>query len=194
MTQQFPGVLQEGETVFGVVTLQYYLNYLSQFYDTIPSLTIDGYFGPATTAAVRDAQTTFGIAADGIVGEETWNAIYRAYLGIVETIPLEYVEGNTVPFPGVVLRIGSESEAVRLLQEYLNYIAATYPQISPVEATGYFGPRTQEAVMAFQSTFGLPVTGVVEASVWRAITEVYDTLYLGAQLRDGQYPGSPVGA
>lgn len=194
VTQQFPGVLREGERVFGVRTLQYYLNYLSQYYNSIPPVTIDGVFGPSTTAAVRDAQETFGLPADGIVGEETWNTVYRAYLGIVSTIPLNYVEGVTVPFPGIPLRVGSESDAVRLLQEYLNYISLSYPEIPQVEPTGYFGPRTQEAVIAFQSFFGLPVTGTVEASVWAEITELYDTLYLGSRLNDGQYPGYEVGA
>ena len=194
VTRQFPGVLQKGERVFGVRTLQFYLDYLSQFYDTIPSVTVDGVFGDATEAAVRDAQTTFGLPPDGIVGEETWGAIERAYLGIVRTIPLVYTEGVALPFPGVLLRVGSESEAVRVLQEYLGALRESYPEIPAVEVTGYFGPRTQEAVIAFQTLFGLPVTGVVDAPVWNEIAEIYETLYLGSQLRDGQYPGFTVGA
>lgn len=193
ITQQYPGVLREGDVGNGVRNLQYYLNYLSGFYNSIPPVAIDGVFGAATRAAVVDTQNTFGLVADGIVGELTWNAIYNAYLGIVATIPLEYFEGNVVPFPGAVLRIGSESDAVRLLQEYLNYIARSFETIPTVNVTGYFGERTQEAVLAFQELAGIPTSGAVGAVTWNAITDVYSDLYNGSILGEGQYPGFEIG-
>jgi peptidoglycan hydrolase-like protein with peptidoglycan-binding domain len=107
--------------------LKYFLTYLSQFYDTIPAVAIDGSFGPETTAAVQAAQRTFGLTPDGIVGERTWYDLTNAYLGIVNTIPREYVEGVAVPYGGVPLRIGSDSDSVRLLQEYQLYL----PLLSP---------------------------------------------------------------
>ena len=139
-------------------------------------------------------QRTFGLPTDGVVGEVTWDQLYRAYIGIVNTIPPVYTEGNTLPYPGTPLRIGSDSETVRLLQEYLNYVAATYPSIPTVSPTGYFGPRTQEAVLAFQNLAGITPTGIVAATTWLALTELYNVLYTGMQLRDGQYPGFAVGA
>ena len=193
VTQQYPGVLREGDTGTNVANLQYYINYLSSFYNTIPPLPIDGVYGNSTRAAVVDAQNTFGLVADGIVGEVTWDAIYDAYLGIVSTIGREYVEGNVIPFPGVVLRIGSDSEDVRLLQQYLNYIAESFPSIPTVDVTGYFGPRTREAVIAFQEQFALPVNGTVSAITWNAITDVYSDLFQGARLGEGQYPGFEIG-
>ncbi len=193
VTQQYPGVLREGDTGTNVANLQYYINYLSSFYNTIPSLPIDGVYGNSTRAAVVDAQNTFGLVADGIVGEVTWDAIYDAYLGIVSTIGREYVEGNVIPFPGVVLRIGSDSEDVRLLQQYLNYIAESFTSIPTVDVTGYFGPRTREAVIAFQEQFALPVNGTVSAITWNAITDVYSDLFNGARLGEGQYPGFEIG-
>ena len=193
VTQQFPGALQQGDSGIGVSTLQYYLNYLSDFYTTIPRVAIDGDFGQSTRAAVIAAQNTFGLPADGIVGEETWYRLYNAYIGIVSTIPLQYVEGNTVPFPGVFLRIGAEAESVRLLQEYLSFISEYIPEIPAVNPTGYFGTRTQEAVVAFQNLYGLPATGVVGPVVWNAITSLYSDLYNGSRLNEGQYPGFNVG-
>ena len=193
VTQQYPGVLREGDASLGVANLQYYLNYLSGFYNTVPPVAIDGMFGATTRAAVIDAQNTFGLVADGIVGEQTWDAIYDAYLGIVSTIPREYIEGNVVPFPGVVLRLGSDSEDVRLLQQYLNYIAMSFTSIPTVDVTGYFGPRTREAVIAFQEQFGLPVNGTVGAITWNAIIDIYGDLYNGASLGEGQYPGFEIG-
>lgn len=194
VTQQFPEDLREGDSGIGVSALQYYLSYLSEFYSTVPSVDIDGIFGPATLSSVVSAQSTFGLVPDGIVGEETWRAVYNAYIGIVSTIPLKYTDGNTVPFPGVFLRIGTESDEVRLLQEYLNFISGYVTEIPSVSPTGYFGPRTQAAVVAFQNYYGIPATGVVGPVAWGGITSLYSDLYIGARLNDGQFPGFTVGA
>ncbi len=193
ITQQYPGVLRQGDSGIGVANLQYFLSYLSSFYETIPSLAVDGIFGDTTRAAVIDAQNTFGLVADGIVGEITWDAIYDAYRGIVDTIPREFVEGSALPFGGVVLRIGAESEDVRILQQYLNYIATSFPTVPTVSVTGYFGPRTREAVIAFQELSDIPTSGTVGAVTWEAITDVYEDLYNGAQLGEGQFPGFTIG-
>lgn len=193
VTQQYPGVLETGSSGNAVYNLQFFIAYISQFYDTVPPIAINGVFGESTRSAVEAVQRTFGLPVDGIVGERTWDMLYRAYIGIVNTVPQEYVEGFTVPYGGVPLRIGAESESVRLLQEYLNYIAQTYTQIPQVNPTGYFGPRTQEAVIAFQNLAGITPTGVVSATTWTAITELYDSIYRGMQLQDGQFPGFDVG-
>jgi peptidoglycan hydrolase-like protein with peptidoglycan-binding domain len=120
--------------------------------------------------------------------------MYNNYLGIVATIPLQYTEGVTVPFPGITLRLGSDSEDVRLLQEYLNYISMYYPEIPGVTPTGYFGELTQNAVLAFEREFGFTPNGIVDAVLWNTITDVYADLYQGNGLNDGQYPGYPVGS
>ncbi len=193
VTKQYPNVLTLGDRTIGVANLQYYINYLSQFYTSIPSVEIDGTFGEETLAAVIDIQNTFGLTPDGVVGPATWDAIYDAYLGIIEKIPSDFREGQIIPFGGVVLRFGSEGEAVKTLQEYINYIAQSYPQISSVSVTGYFGEMTQSAVRTIQQEFGFPPTGIVEATTWDAISNLYSDLYIGNRLGAGQYPGAPIG-
>ena len=193
VTKQFPEVLREGDRNLGVTSLQYYLDYLSAFYEAIPPTSIDGVFGADTASSVKAAQTVFGLTPDGVVGEQTWNAIYDAYLGIVRTIPLQYVEGNVIPFPGVFLRAGVESDSVRVLQEYLNYISSFYPEIPSVSPTGYFGTRTNDAVIAFQNLYGLPATGIVGPVVWNEITTLYSDLYNGNRLGEGQFSGNVIG-
>ncbi len=193
VTAQYPGVLEAGDSGNPVFNLQYFLSYLSQFYETIPAVAIDGSFGEATRAAVIDAQKTFGLPPDGVVGERTWDAIYRAYRGIVDTVPRELIEGEAIPYAGVPLRIGAESEEVRLLQEYLNVIAEAYPSVPSVDPTGYFGPRTQESVIAFQRLVGISPTGIVAAVTWSAIAELFNVLTRGNTLAEGQHPGYEVG-
>ena len=193
VTQQFPGVLQQGDNNIGVSALQYYLSYLSDFYNSIPRVSVDGIFGQSTVDAVRAVQREFGLPIDGVVGEDTWRAIYNAYIGIVSTIPLRYVEGNVIPFPGVFLRIGVEDDSVRILQEYLNYISNYITEIPSVNPTGYFGTRTQEAVVAFQNYYGIPATGVVGPVAWGGITDLYSDLYNGNRLNAGQFPGFSIG-
>ena len=193
VTQQFPGVLQEGDNNIGVSSLQYYLSYLSEFYASIPRVSVDGIFGSGTAEAVRAAQREFGLTPDGVVGNDTWRAIYNAYIGIVSTIPIKYTEGNVIPFPGVFLRIGVEDDSVRLLQEYLNYISNYITEIPSVNPTGYFGTRTQEAVVAFQNYYGIPATGVVGPVAWGGITSLYSDLFNGNRLGEGQFPGYTIG-
>jgi len=194
VSNELPDLLRLGDSGSDVAVFQYYLSYISRFYDTIQSIPINGVFDEETRAAVISAQATFGLAQDGIVGENTWNAVYKAYRGIVDTIPIEYKEGTVIPFPGVTLTLGSESDEVGVLQSYLNYIAQTYTEIPSVPVTGYFGTRTREAVISFQRVFGLPATGRVNAITWSAIASIYSDLYNGRQISEGQFPGFDVGA
>ncbi len=194
VTKQYPELLRPGSAGLGVSNLQYFINYLAAFYDSIPPLTTDGVYGAQTEQAVRDAQNTFGLPPDGIVGEVTWNALYNAYQGIIDEIPVRFTEGNIIPYQGYLLRIGSESEVVRIMQEYLNYISQSISEIPSVNPTGYFGERTQDAVIALQELAGLTPNGVVGLLTWEAIADLYSDLYNGSRVNDGQYPGYTVDA
>ena len=193
ITKQYPEDLRRGSTGLGVRNLQFFIDFLSAYYETVPSLAVDGIYGSGTENAVKDLQRTFGLPPSGTVDRETWEALYRAYLGIVRTVPLVYTEGSVIPFPGRILRVGSDGEDVRVLQQYLNYIAGYFPEIPTVEPTGYFGERTEESVLAYQKRFGLQETGVVGATVWDSIASLYRDLYRGATVRDGQFPGNEIG-
>lgn len=192
VTQQFARELTEGDTGVEVVNVQYLIAYLSQFYNTIPAVTIDGIYGPATTDAVRQVQRTFELPITGNVDLATWDIMYRTYQGFLATIPFKYIEGNVLPYPGVPLRLGSESDSVRVLQEYINYISSFYPEISPVTPTGYFGTQTQRSIVALQNLFGIEPTGTVAAATWNAITDLYSDLFKGSRLGEGQFPGYDV--
>ncbi|MEA4912569.1 MAG: peptidoglycan-binding protein [Oscillospiraceae bacterium] len=76
----YPGTaLKVGSTGTTVQLMQRYLNYIGGFFKSIPQLTIDGIFGNATKTAVTEFQSLFGLAADGIIGKQTWNRIIAVY-------------------------------------------------------------------------------------------------------------------
>ncbi len=194
ISTQYPSLLQSGSEGTGVLVLQYYLSYLSAFIPTVPAVAIDGVFGVETERAVRAFQSTYGLPADGVVGELTWRELTDVYAGLVSSIPLRFSEGVVIPFPGESLSLGSEGEAVRVLQEYLRYIAMTYTEIPDVNPDGVFGPTTRAAVAAFQELFSVPAPeGVVGAITWSAIASVYEDLYQGNLAEEGQFPGYSIG-
>ena len=91
---QYPGVLRRGDSGGGVWTLQYMLAVLAQFNAVIPQVRVDGNFGADTERAVRAFQNFVGLPEDGVVGEQTWNSLYRSYVGIGN-----YLERDRVRFP-----------------------------------------------------------------------------------------------
>lgn len=193
VTKQYAGESKLGDSGSAVKNIQYFLNYLSEFYSEIPRVAIDGVYGKATESAVKAFQRLFELPVTGSVDLSTYDTLYRTYLGFIESIPFRYLDGEVYPYPGIPLRIGSESEVVRLLQEYLNYISQFFVQIPSVSPTGYFGERTEEAVIAFQRLNGINPNGTVAAETWNAITSLYEDLFLGNRLNEGQYPGYNVG-
>lgn len=80
-----PNGLQEGSTGEKVRLLQYMLSVLSTYIPSIPPVTIDGIYGPATRAAVLAAQRRFDLPETGTVGAQTWDEIYDQFSGIENT-------------------------------------------------------------------------------------------------------------
>lgn len=185
---QFPNALSQGSEGEGVRVLQYFLSYISAFNDFIPAVNIDGVFGPATREAVSAFQRYKGIEDTGIADENTWNQIYYEYRNILESIPNNTILNLAQPYPGVELRQGMNGESIRLIQEYISYIALFFKSISTVAPTGYFGPGTAASVRRFQSEFGLPVTGVVDEATWNRIGLVYSDLMSERVRTQGQTP------
>lgn len=77
--------IQQGDRGIRVEQLQYMLRVLSAYLSEIPSIAVDGIFGPATRDAVIAAQRKFGLPETGIVNYDTWEAIYNQFIGIENT-------------------------------------------------------------------------------------------------------------
>ena len=172
----FPLVISEGARGDYVKIIQYYLDFIGYFYDSIPQVAIDGIYGPATRNAVIAFQNFARLPADGIVGNVTWYNLNRAYREILETLPEGYEGNNAVLYPGYFLEEGSTGEYVRLLQEYINAISVYYDEVPQVTVDGSFGPSTRNAVIAIQNIAGLQPNGIVGPVTWNYIARIYSDL------------------
>ena len=179
--------LKIGMQSIEVSMLQYYLAVIGAYYEAVQPVEITGYFGENTERSVKSFQRVFGLPQTGEVDRATRNDLYRAYQGIVESVPPKYTA--VALYPGTVLREGDSGESVRIIQEYLTFIHGTYPNIPAVNNTGYFGPITKQAVTEFQRQFGINPTGIVGAVTWDSIAGVYSDLRYGFDKRPYQEPG-----
>ena len=89
--------------------------------------------------------------------------LYGENVGLSE-VPTQFVEP---------LELGSRGERVRLLQYYINVLAAFYEEISEVGRDGVFGEETRQQVINFQRTFGLTPDGIVGIGTWDALYDAY---------------------
>ena len=187
----YPDAISEGDEGEKVTILQFIINVISEFYPEIPSVTIDGVFGPATRNAVIQFQKNNGLPETGVVGDITWDAMYRQYKGIVDTVITtdRLNDVQTLAYPGTVLEYGSTGTSVRTLQQYINTIYLVYPEITSVTPSGNFGANTRQAVTNYQRLFNLPATGRVDEATWNSITNTYKDVLAGKNPRPKQYPG-----
>lgn len=164
-----------------VEIVQYFLQTISAFTNTIPSPPLDGIYGETTADAVRAFQKEWGIAETGEVDLITWNLLFDVFRADVATVPGNVFSNVAKPFPGVTLRVGSRGEDVLDLQRYINRIAEAFPAVPTLTEDGIFGDATQDAIFVIQEGGGLPVTGVVDVSTWELIARIYDTLQGGGE-------------
>ncbi len=192
VSRQFKTEIKEGDRGEDVRLIQFYLNMIAEFNDFIPTVPIDGIFGPQTRNAVIAFQQSEGIPQTGVIDRQTWDALYSRYVSTVAGLPPDYRGGGAAVYPGDILRRGMSGNNVRLIQTYLARIAEYDSNIPKIQVTGYFGPETENAVLAFQRQYGLPPRGIVGLNTWNAIADLYNDLTLGEDRSPGQYPGYPL--
>lgn len=176
--ESYPGTLLRLGTVGeDVRTIQRQLNRIRRNYPSIPNIPqTNGVFEATTRAAVRQFQSIFNLAVDGIVGRATWYKIKRIYNAVIKVSEL-YSEGITISdidrIYSTSLRRGSRGNEVKLIQYYLNFLSFFNNRLPSIDADGIFGPATENAVKAFQSEYGLTADGIVGRDTWNRLQDAY---------------------
>ena len=175
--------LKIGSAGNDVSFIQLRLNRISTNYPAIPKIDpVDGVFGKETEDAVKAFQRIFGLSADGVVGRATWYKIQLIFNSVkrLSELSSEGLTFEDIPmqFPQT-LSEGDTGIYVYAIQYFLRWISLFNPAVPNVGFDGIFGPLTRAAVEAFQSQYGLFVTGVVDLATWNAIYGTYAS-YIGS--------------
>ncbi len=199
----YPGYpLRPGSVGPNVTIIQASLNRISRDYPAIPEISpVDGIFDENTERAVKKFQSIFNLTPDGVVGKATWYKLVYLTVGIQRLAELvsqgqKYYTVNFGTTPTPTLRLGDSGRYVELLQYWLALAAQFNNAIPALTLDGVFGPKTEQAVRAFQQWAGLEPDGVAGPQTWdylyRAYQGIFAALLQGRQIQPitRQYPGS----
>ena len=194
---QFTTTVREGSTGTAVRAVQFYLRRLSAYYSDIPTVTVDGRFGAATTRAVKAWQARAGLTVDGVVGQLTFQSLYDAVQALDTSGPV--VRTVSLPTPSATLRPGSTGPAVLRLNRLLLFMSQWIPEINfPASDTpaNSFDLELETAVRSAQRYFGLTETGVVTAADWETFRTAAEELLAANPAAASPEPGGiwPAGA
>ena len=178
VVSSFPGTnLQIGSSGPNVLRIQNFLNRIRTNFPAIPLISNPtGIFGPETEAAVRGFQRTKNMTVNGIVGSATWNRITQIYTAVIRLSELdsEAIRVGLSPNPPtVVIRQGSRGVNVAHLQYILDVLSRFYANIPSIIRDSNFGPRTRDAVIAFQQMQGITADGIVGPVTWGRLYAAY---------------------
>ena len=162
-----------GRNIFsniGLVVDQLFNNYLSRPNVRQPILT---QYCDGQKVKCPNWMTQWGSKALGDQGKDAIEILRHFYGSTIYINSAPQVSGVPSSWPGQSLSIGASGNNVRMIQEQLNRIADTYSAIPKIAVTGQYDQRTADAVSAFQKTFDLPVTGIVDFPTWYRISGIY---------------------
>lgn len=145
-------------------------NYLSRPNVTQPILT---QYCDGQRVTCPNWMTQWGSKSLGDQGYSAIEILRHFYGNSIYINVAEGISGIPASWPGYNLSVGATGDKVRQMQEQLARISKTYTAIPTIQIDGIYGPGTKEAVEKFQSTFGLPVTGVVDYKTWYEISAIY---------------------
>ena len=127
--------------------------------------------GSTTTCSGLSQWGTVSLSERGYTPLEMIQYYYGDDVELVEATDIRGIESS---YPGFLLRRGMRNDYVRKLQRQLIRIRQDYPAIPAISsATGYFGPETEAAVLAFQRVFNLTPDGIVGPATWYAISRIF---------------------
>ena len=187
---QFTTTTRAGSSGTAVRAVQYYLRRLAAYYSDVPSVSVDGKFGAATTRAVRAWQSRAGLTVDGIVGRLTFQSLYDAVQALEASGPV--VRTVSLPAPAAALRPGDTGAAVLRLNRLLLFLSQWIPEINFTASDApdsTFDPELEIAVRSAQRYFGLTETGTVTAADWKVFRDAAEHLLAANPAGPSPEPG-----
>jgi len=154
----------------GFIVDQIFVNYLSRPNVKQPILT---QYCDGNKVQCPNWMTQWGSKNLGDQGYDAISILRNFYGDSIFVNTAQQVSGVPASWPGANLNIGSSGNNVRMIQEQLNAISNTYIAIPKVAVNGQYNQQTAEAVRAFQQTFDLPATGIVDFPTWYKISGIY---------------------
>ena len=154
------------------------LNRIGQNYPAIPIITNSSpYFTVETERAVKKFQEIFNLPINGVVDKATWYKIKYVYNAVKKIADL-YSEGISIEEASLIfkrqLELGDTGQYINTLNYLINVVSYFDSSIPFLDLSGdVFTEDTKQVVVAFQNKYGLPATGIVNASTWAALREAY---------------------
>lgn len=153
-------------------SLQTMLRVIAQDDEGQPSVVPDGIYGDQTHGAVSVFQRNHGLPSTGVTDQDTWEAIYAAYVPALIRIgpahPLELILE-----PGQVIGKGSRDPNVYVIQAVLQVLSDAYASVSPPAMTGTLDEATAQSLSSFQELAGLPISGELDKITWKQMAVHY---------------------
>ncbi len=189
ISRVYPEALTPGYTGSEVSAVQYMLNYVAKYEDTIEPFPISGTYDQATEAAIRGFQRTYGLPDNGILDEKTYARLFDVYNSLILSFPEEMFAATARPYPGYIIGPGFDAPYVTYLQEYLTVISGVITSIPAPGNSGVYDEQTEASVRALQRYAGLPETGFTNLPTWTALSDLYNDIRAGETVQPEQYPG-----
>lgn len=180
-TPGYPGYVV-GPGSFGnpVLAIQRDLKRIRQNYPAIPNITTDlGIYDLETEDAVRKFQEVFNLPITGSVDKATWYKIKYIYNSVKKLGDI-YSEGISKSEATFLyndeLKYGDTGIEVEYIHYFLDSIAFLDPDVPRLPTNSIYTNNTETMVKAFQSKYGLPVTGIITYKDFSKIISIYDAI------------------
>ena len=177
----FPGYnISLGEAGNPVLAIQRDLRRIRQNYPAIPDIkNTVGIYDEETRDAVKKFQSIFNLPATGIVDKATWYKIKYVYTSVKKLSDL-YSEGLTEEEATFLysdeIKYGDTGIEVEYIHYFLDAIAFLDNDIPRLKTNSVYSDNTITMVKAFQSKYGLPVTGIFTYADWNMLKTVYNRI------------------
>ena len=163
-----------------VLAIQRDLRRIRKNYPAIPDISGSlGIYDKETEDAVKKFQQIFSLPVTGVVDKATWYKIKYIYTSVKKLSDL-YSEGLSESEVTFLyqdeLEYGDTGIEVEYIHYFLDAIAFLDSDIPRLPTNSIYTNNTITMVEAFQSKYGLPVTGKFNYTDWNVLKNVYNSL------------------